>query len=222
MATKEFFAKLKRWSQSEMDWKRRRIKAALIDRWLDLTGSLRSTLPAYQAAMDVREDIGRDNLVFVIKDSPILAKMVEKGAEPWILQWTLLRASTRNIRRSRDGKFYLNVPFKHSLRGIRERGGNAAVRLARKLRPYNGPGSDRLPPGMAPKLDPYHTTDPLDALVRRGPERPPAGERGFMTWRRITENGRPWVHPGIKARNFMRQVLEQEVDEIVRRALSQP
>lgn len=215
MATKEFFAKLKKWGESTLELRRRTVKAALIERWLELTGDLRTTLTAYQEAMDVREDGG--NLVFVVRDQPRIARMVELGATPWDLRDTVLRGP--NVKISRKGKKFVSVPFGHSTRLIRARGGSAVERLARSLKPYPGPGHERLPPGMAEKLDPYHVTDPLDSLVRK--IRPPP-ERGskYMTWRTISEAGRPWIHPGIHSRHFMRRVLEYEVEEIAKKALN--
>jgi hypothetical protein len=214
MATKEFFAKIKRWGESTLEVRRRAVKAALIDRWLDLTGSLRSTLPAYQAAMDVREE--GDALVFVVGDNPRIAKMVELGATPWDLRDTVLRGP--NVRVSRKGTKFVAVPFGRTSRQIRAWGGSAVERMARNLKPYPGPGAERLPPGLAEKLDPYHVTDPLDAVVRKA-RIPPGRGPAYMTWRTISENSRPWIHPGIKSRNFMRQVLEYEAEDIARKAL---
>jgi len=215
MATKEFFAKIRKWGESTLELRRRAVKAALIDRWLDLTGSLRSTLPDYQAAMDVRES--GDDLIFVVGDNPRIAKMVELGATPWDLRDTVLRGP--NVKISRKGKKFVSVPFGRTTRQIRAWGGSAVEKMARNLKPYPGPGSERLPPGLAEKLDPYHVTDPLDSVVRKM-RTPPARGSKYMTWRTISENGRPWIHPGIKSRNFMRQVLEYEVEEIARKALA--
>lgn len=208
MADKAFFAKLKGWMQDMLSVRQHLIKRALIQRWLELTGELRSSLPAYQAAMDFRTTF--TSLTFVLKSEPKLAQMVEYGVTPFDMRDTLLRTTTKSIRRSKKGHLYLYVPFRITTRKIREYGGSAAEKAARALGPY--PTSrNRLPEGMAPKLDPYHATDPLAGLVRI-PNATPGGGSMYMTWRTISQNGKPWIHKGIKARHFMRQVSEEAQD----------
>jgi hypothetical protein len=218
MATKEFFAKIRRWQASEFDARRRAIKAALIDRWLELTGELRSTLPAYQDAMDVREDVHDDSIVFVLRNQPVIAPMVEHGTAPFDMRTTIPRSPRARIARA--GHKFVFVPFGRTTRQIRKWGGSVAERMAKSLKPYQGPGSERLPPGLAEKLDPYHAADPLAAVVRKARAAPERGS-SYMTWRTISEKGKPWIHPGIRSRHYMNRVLREEAEEIIRRTLGE-
>lgn len=215
MATREFFAKVRGWAFSNLGSRQAAIKAALVGRWLELTGSLNSTLLDYQAAMDVREEDGGSTLVFALAAKPSMAQNVEFGMVPYNLQDTLLRMTTRNIRVSKKGHLYLFVPFGHTTREIRERGGSVGERMARALTPYPSGKTGSLPAGVAEK-DPYHATDILAGLVRHAPRPGQYGSR-YMTWRTISQNGRPWFHRGIQSRNFMRQVLQYEADSIIAR-----
>lgn len=217
MATKEFFAKLRQWADTAMSVKQAAVKAALIERWLELTESLNTTLPDYQAAMRVYEK-SDGTLVFAMADAPVMGKLVEFGQEPYDMRQTLLKATTSSIRVAKDGHLYLHVPLRKTTRQIKQLGGNQAYDAAKNLSAYAGAGSDRLAQGWADKLDPYHAVDPLAGLVRL----PPAeGQRGstYMTWRTISQQGKPWINRGIQARHFMRQVLQYEAADIAGRVL---
>jgi|GEM_PF-6727861 len=219
MATKAFFDKIKRWHTTVLSDRRLAIKVALFERWLELSGSLRSTLPAYQEAMNVREEDGGKTLVFALSAEPRMAQLVEFGVLPYDMRETLLKMSTRSIRVSKKGHLFLYVPFGNTTRFIRKQGGSVAERAARNLGAYKpGGGADRLPAGMSEKLAPWHSHDPLASLVRHAPT---GNQRGstYMTWRTISQNGRPWTNRGIQARNFMRQVLEYEADDIANKVL---
>lgn len=213
MATKQFTDKVRRWAKDQLSIRHHVIKQALIERWLEMTGDLRSSLSAYQEAMDFRATW--TSLIFVLKGHPKLAQMVEFGATPFDLRETLLKSTTRSVRVAKAGHLYLYVPFRLTTRRIRALGGSVAERAARALAPYPTKGA-RLPEGMSEKLDPYHATDPLASLVRHAPQ---AGQRGstYMTWRTISQRGKPWIHKGIKGRHFMRKLAE-EAPDIARKA----
>lgn len=208
---KRFAGQVKAWTATESGTLIQHAKAAIIDRWLDLTGSLRSTLADYQAAMDVRDD-GR-TLTLVLADQPPMAQLVEFGMLPVDLRQTLLKSSTRNIRRAKDGHLYLFVPLRRTTRAIIDMGGSRAYRAARALEAYKGAGSGRMDEGWADKLDPYHSSDPLAGMVRIPSE---GGGSTYMTWRTISEQGKPWIHRGIQARHFMRQVTQEAADIVAR------
>lgn len=208
MATKAFTDKVRGWMQDQLTFRQHVIKTALINRWLEMTGELGSTLPAYQAAMDFRTTFS--SLIFVLKGNPKLAHMVEYGMPPFDMRETLLKSTTRSIRVAKAGHLYLYVPFRITTRRIRELGGSVVERAARALAPYPTKGA-RLPEGLAAKLDPYHATDPLASLVRHAPK---GNQRGstYMTWRTISQRGKPWIHKGIKARHFLRRLAEEAPD----------
>lgn len=219
MATSEFFAKIKRWHETTLTHRRLAIKVALFERWLELSGTLRSTLPEYQEAMDVREEDGGRTLVFALAATPKMAHLVEFGQLAYDMRETLLKMSTRSIRVSKKGHLYLYVPLRQTTRKIRQYGGSVTERAARNLSAYRkGGGGGRLPEGMASKLAPWHSHDPLAGLVRHAPQDSQRGST-YMTWRTISQAGRPWIHRGIQARHFMRQVIEYESDAIISKVL---
>lgn len=201
MASKEFFRKLNGWFNSEISAAMNVGRAAILERWLELTEQLGSSLSAYQSAMDVRMS-GRE-LVLVLKDKPALAKLVEFGMAPHDMRDTLLRENTRSIRVSKSGHLYLFVPLRKTSRTIVDLGGSSVYRAAQKLKER-----EALPAGLADKLQPFHATDPLAGLVRI-PNSSDSGGSTYMTWRTISQAGRPWMHRGIQARNLMQQVARE-------------
>jgi len=156
------------------------------------------------------------------------------GSEgPFDIRTFALRDGTRNLRHGPKG-MYLNVPFGHTLASIAGRGGDAAVKAAKALSPTlsvpSGAGGfrtlwgGRLPAGLAPKIAEHHATDPLHGLVRKQAAYAAATQSTFQTWRRLTEWGKPWIHPGIRARNNAAKVAAQGADFVVEalRALGRP
>lgn len=210
MADKEFFRKLKSWISADAQSYTSRLKGALIERWLELTEQLGSSLEAYQSAMDVRDDGA--TLTLVLRDRPRLASLVEFGQEPYDMRDVLLRTTTRSIRVAKDGHLYLYVPLRKTTRTIVDLAGSRVYRMAKAMGAYPG-SKDRLPSGLTDKLQPFHATDPLAGMVRIPNDN---GSSTYMTWRTISQAGRPWYHRGITARNLMAQVAA-EAPAIARR-----
>lgn len=134
---------------------------------------------------------------------------------PFDLRDTLLKPTTRSIRQGKRG-LYLFVPFHMTVAAIKAAGGNAAVKQARGLPATTSQNGrtfwgGRLPPGLAPKQRPHHATDPLAGLVRKeAPYSAASGGGGQSTyhkWRTISQNGKPWIHPGIQAKHLADRVL---------------
>lgn len=143
---------------------------------------------------------------------------------PYDLRTTLLKATTRSIRFGKRG-MYLNVPFDVSAAQIKALGGNAALKQARALAPTLSPSQGgrtqwggRLPPGLAPKMRPDHHSDPLAGIVRREAAYSTAAAAGsqstYRKWRAISEGGKPWIHPGIRAAHIATRVMAQMGDII--------
>lgn len=160
--------------------------------------------------------------------------MLERGMGPagvgsegaFDLKNTLLQPTTRSIRKGKNG-LYLNVPFGRTVAMIKALGGTAAYKAARALSATVSTAAgtrwgDRLPPGMAPKLATHHATDPLASLYRfRGNYSTASGVKGRSTYRNfrtISQGGRSWIHPGIRARKIAERVLAK-MDTLVSRAL---
>lgn len=205
MATRDFMRRAVGWTTSGRASRVGRVKAAIINYWLGLTGELRSSLPAYQAAMDVRDEGNR--LVLVVRGEPKLARMVEDGEGPFSLNETLLREGTRSIRRSKAGHLFLRVPFGVTTRMIRAWGGSKLEQMARNLTQ-----GGRLPAGLIGKASNYHATDMAAGVTRIAPVGGGGPTNAYMKWRTISERGKMWVHPGIKARHFLRRVAEAAPD----------
>lgn len=142
----------------------------------------------------------------------------------------VLKPGTRQLRRSKAGRLYVNVPFPWSVDAIRAAGGGAAVKAARALAPSRTrPGARFRPPGsnlVNPEDMEYGTSwggrlparpgvdrDPLAGLVRlekvyseatRG--RP---QSQYMTFRTMSEGGEAWMTPGVRARRLAEGVIER-------------
>jgi hypothetical protein len=196
---------------------------------------LNSTRAAYLRSLQVR-DVSPSGFICGLPASPstaIIAHMVEQGmgsggigtTGPYDVRKYLLQASTRNIRRRKDGGLYLHVPFGHKAKDLKANYGSLIANAARRLQAtttdanrqtrYGG----RLPSGRVPKLRSHHVTDPLAGLVRlastysRG-----AGGRartqtsGYRTWRTASySNTHPdaWMSSGITPRRIMDDVSRE-------------
>ena len=195
---------------------------------------LNTTRAAYLRSLQVR-NVTEAGFICGLPASPqtaVIAHMVEQGmgsggigsTGPYDVRKYLLRASTRNIRRSKAGRLYLRVPFGHttkSLKGYSSQVYAAARRLkatttdaTRKTR-YGG----RLPAQMVPKLKPHHVSDPLAGLVRlastyskKRSGAPNKQTSGYRTWRTASySNTDPnaWRSSGIRARRIMNDVVKE-------------
>lgn len=146
---------------------------------------------------------------------------------PYDLRDVLLKPTTRSIRFGPKG-MYLNVPFDMSAAQIKALGGASALKQARALAPTLSPSQGgrtqwggRLPPGLAPKMKEHHHSDPLAGIVRReaaySTAAAPGSQSTYRKWRRITQWGKPWIHPGIRAAHIATRVMAQ-MGDIVRDA----
>ena len=138
---------------------------------------------------------------------------------PYDMRNTLLKSSSARV--DRKGNKYLNVPMRKTRQQIVALGGSSAYKAAKSLlasvRGSSGTAwGGRLanPSGFAERIQkharhvpgighvPAHKTDPLANMYRFRAKRGST----YGTFRRIAENGKPWVHPGVKARRLMRKV----------------
>ena len=194
---------------------------------------LRSSLPAYLRSLQTRE-VSESGFVCGLPASPstaILAHMVEQGmgsggigtSGPYDVRKYLLRSSTRNIRRKKNGELYLRVPFGHDPKVVKQQHGARIRSAMQRLRAtttdanrstrYGG----RLPAGLVPRLKPHHVADPLAGMVRtastysKGNGRPRSQTSGYRTWRTASySNTHPdaWMSSGITARRIVDDVLQ--------------
>lgn len=173
-----------------------------------------------------------------------LANAVETGLDPYDLRRTLLNERAKVSKAT--GARYRVIPFRAATPGtvgaVAPAMGNPYARRtaqqrtmapstrafvsdahslgkniykhAKKLK-----GNERLPEGLAPKLQPWHSTDIYAGMQRTAR----AGHAQYTTFRVISDNvQRGWLHPGIEARNLAQQVernITGMMDAIVTNAL---
>lgn len=216
----------------------RRISAGILSEWSSQANTLgvsAQRMAEYRRSLFPSVEDRDDGVTAKVELSGTFPNMLEQGMGPggvgtegsYDLRTFLLRATTRNIRYGKRG-MYLNVPFDRTAAFIRAVGGDAAMKAAKALSPttsVRGPGGrdvtkwgDRMPAGMAPKLAEHHATDPLAAMVRRlGTYSQGVAQSTYRAWRTISQGGKPWIHPGIKARRLAERV-QAMIPEIIRSA----
>lgn len=195
---------------------------------------LNTSRSAYLQSLQVR-NVTENGFVCGLPASPstaILAHMVEQGmgaggigtSGSYDVRKFLLQASTRNIRRTKTGKLYLNVPFHRTKKEIVAQYGAQIGSAVQRLRAtttdqnrrtrYGG----RLPAGMVPKLKPHHVSDPLAGMVRKASTysrrngKTVTQTSGYQTWRRASyanTNPQAWISKGITARRIADDVLRE-------------
>lgn len=215
----------------------RRMGDVLVAEWAATArkdGKMRSSLSAYVRAIGIRK-VTHDTVVVALPHketgSATLARMLEFGlgpggigsSGPYDVRRFLLRPSARSAPKMGSTGPYRNVPFKHTTAKIKNMGGNAALQAAAALGPtrvrggsWNGP---KLAEGYTQRIANVntglrHRTDRLAGLRRM------VGTRGrttrYITFRRASWAGQPWMHRGITAREIGEQVARR-VPELWRR-----
>lgn len=205
-----------------------RIGAALWARWAGMANGLPGRYrKAYKAAMRMKV---RGSHVELTLDGGKFARSIEYGfgpggvgsSGPYDMRKTLLRSPKAKM--GKHGK-YMSIPMGMSTRRMRGmQGGEQAYRMARGLaasvtsRKGNTQWGGSLPKGLVPKLrsqgrmvpgvgyQPAHATDPLHGMKKMKPRG--GGRSSYVSFRTIAEHGKPWIHPGIKARRFIRRVAK--------------
>jgi hypothetical protein len=200
-----------------------------------------SVKQTYLKSLSIRQADENAVIVSLPKEgqSATLALMYELGmgaggvgtSGPYDMRKFMLQDKTRNIRRDKKGRLYLNVPFKKSAKAVKAENPDI-YKKAKKLSPtitFNahsqhvnpqgapaGSKGARLPRGLVPKKAPHHTTDIYAGMIRQASAysnkqgKPVIQTSGYMTWRRMTMDQKPpkWMHPGINALNLARRVLD--------------
>jgi hypothetical protein len=152
------------------------------------------------------------------------------GSEgPFDLRTTLLQPTTRSIKQGKKG-LYLHVPFERSAGFIASQGGPDAeykfkTQKATISRNGKTEWGGKLPPGLAPKAKPHHATDLLAGTYRNEgvyskASKPGAASSTGRAFRTISQAGKPWIHPGIKAANLATRVM-RDLGTIIARAFSE-
>lgn len=144
---------------------------------------------------------------------------LERGQPSFIMNPYILKNAKK--RSEKSGK-YLDVPMIRSKQEIMDRGGESAMQAVNRLRfakRWQKKDDDRikLRPGWASIIHdnvrivkvggstihvPPHATDPLAGLYKIGKK----GSVTYINFRRITENGKPWISKSVAARRLLRKV----------------
>jgi len=191
----------------------KRIAAALWARWRAMVRELPHRYQqSYRAGM--RLSVEGSHVELALKGD-MMAQSIEYGFGPGGVGTQGPYDMRRTLLRSAKAKFgprgrYLNVPMRMTTRKMRGMaGGNRAYALARQLASSSRSGAQTmlggaLPRGLTQKLRPSHATDPTHG-VRRYVKK--VGARAqYGSFRTISQAGKPWVHPGVKARRLVRRV----------------
>lgn len=213
----------------------KRVASGALSAWKAMAKSLphRYRQP-YMRAMRISVSEGQSQIKLSLDTSGKMGKLVrsiEYGfgpggvgtVGPYDMRTTLLKSAKARV--GMNGK-YLNVPMRRTKVQITSFGGTAAYRAALQLNASVRVSKNRTlwggrlsnPSGFAHKIHktarhvagigrvPAHATDPLASMYRFKK----AGQRGsrYGVFRTISQGGKPWVHPGIKARRFMRKVAK--------------
>lgn len=182
------------------------------------------TRQAYRAGIRLADVSERG---FVVELVGTVANLIERGMGPggigtytgskFDMRPFILKPGTRNLRHTKDGTMYVNVPFLHALSRVRELGGQVAVLAAQALSATRSDPSGqqptrwggRLGAGFGPQK-PHWAADALQGLVRMEATYASAVQSTFRTWRRITElghgNDAAWWTRGVKPRAIFGRV----------------
>ena len=185
---------------------------------------LRSTAKAYISSIGPIEIRRGTATIRLRNDTPEgkLANALEQGAEPYDLKKGLLKSS--KVRRTKDGKPYIHVPFQLKTPGGGARGASPPVmpRPVYRLASQLGIGQQlKLPKkyedyGMKTRLSAdlkkwgHYTwkSSPYQGIVKIPAVKGPGST--YMTFRTVSKNSDPssWIHPGFRAKNCIEETVK--------------
>ena len=171
-----------------------RLQRMVRGRWAMLAIlELKSTRRAYLAGMSVNVD-RRGTIQMEL--TGMIPGMVERGAPSRDMTAALL--SGRSARTAADGSRYAVVPFRHLVTDLRTAG------------VY--PEAKRLAAGQHFGPDRGHF-----AGLRRQAQ--PSGRGTYHTFRTVSSRGRPWRVGRVRARRFMRRIVQRELPKMLAKVL---
>ncbi len=182
-------------------------------------GDMNSTLGPYQRAIAIRK-VTANSVIVELPGSKIeksgkgrgvamIARMMEFGLGPGGIGSSGPFDVRQNLL---SGAKYKNVPFKHSAKSITDLGGQSALDDAKSLKAtrvkggsWNGPSLEAGYTKIVnnPLTKKPHKTDKLAQMRRMGKK---GKTSRFITFRRASWKGKPWMHPGIRARGISKIV----------------
>jgi hypothetical protein len=192
-------------------------------------GTSSQRIAAYEKGLSVHVTNG--NKVRVVL-SDVIPNILEQGMGPggigtqgaYDQRLFSLKPTTKNIRRSKKGNLYLNVPFHLTDKEIVALGGNRALRALRKLDAATTPrlkGSTRRinlrRPGLGPGYGQRgrgHSHDSLEGVRKQNKTYAKSTQGTYVKWRVMSQGGRPWMSAGVRARNLA-QAVSNRIPQIL-------
>lgn len=180
-------------------------------------------------------NVGGDPLVAMVVNVAPEAEGIEFGTPPIHLPAVIRWGQAGSARRSKDGRYYLIVPFGHGAArsGTPPRRASAVrmswpvYRVARQLQPGQrltaGPSHGRAvhAPGMTPyvpqnprNVRPGTTHAALQEGLRRGPDPRRGRYSSFTTFRTMTQDSPGWWLPARSGAKLMAEVERQVMPQV--------
>jgi hypothetical protein len=195
-------------------------------------GDMKGSISTYVKAITIQK-VTEDTVVVELPGRKsrgkraLRARMLEFGLGPSgvgsegpfdVRRWLLTRQSPTargEIKQGAAGP-YRNVPFKLTSSAIKQLGGQSALDKARGLAPTRVRGGSWSGPSLArgyteivnnPNTRIPHKTDRLHGVRRMVGKS--GGTSRFITFRRASWAGEPWMHRGVRARYIAKRVTER-------------
>lgn len=205
--------------------------------------SLNTSRQAYLNSLQVRNVTDKGFIVGLpaSASTATLALMVELGmgsggigtTGEYDVRTYLLRNSTRNIRKAKNGSLYLHVPFSQSAKSVEAKHGSNIAKQMAQLAPTISMGRGRtvwggkFPAKLVKKMKSHHRSDPLAGAVRlqstyshkKKAVVQTTGYRTFRTASYKNKDPKAWKSKGIKPRYIGRTVANM-LPELYERTFS--
>ena len=188
--------------------------------WKNAAKDLASTRKQYQRAVYVEKLNSKDYIVGLAGQLP---NMLESGSPPFDIKEGLKKSP----KYTKDGKMYINVPFRFATSGALGESSIFSGKLPSKIEKAARvlPDKKALSKKGLPKelrnlgvrdrvitksrvFEEYrHKNSIYEGLSRRADS---ANRGQYMTFRRVSENSDPdsWIHPGFEAKRFAERAFD--------------
>ncbi|AGY46957.1 hypothetical protein CampHawk_79 [Bacillus phage CampHawk] len=177
------------------------------DLWVkEATNTLKTTAGTYVSSINMEFTMGATLKAEIYLEGS-WAKKLELGFQPYDMKPVFARSDKRKT--SKDGGWYMDIPFKHTTPAATGRTGmpmpSSVYRKARNL-PLGG----RLPSNMG-----------NFGGMQKQKESPTSSRSSYMTWRRVSNNSSPdaFKHPGFSGAKVLDRV-SGKIDDIFSRVYS--
>ncbi|WIT25813.1 hypothetical protein [Bacillus phage SPO1L1] len=174
------------------------------DLWAkEAMNTLKTTAGTYVSSINMDFTIGATLKAEIYLEGS-WARKLELGFQPYDMKPSFSKSDKR--KRTKDGGWYLDVPFKHTTPAATGRNGmpmpSSIYRKARNL-----PMGGRLPSNMGNY-----------GGMQKQKESPTSSRSSYMTWRRVSNNSSPdaFKHPGFSGAKVLDKI-DSKIDDIFAR-----